>query len=70
LQDLRVLIEYVDVNGEGELLFEDLVELIKQMRPRMATKHVAAFKVCFIKFWGFLTNVPNELGILFSNDQK
>ena len=33
-QDLRVLIEYVDVNGEGELFFEDFVELIKQMRPK------------------------------------
>jgi len=40
-QDLRVLIEYVDVNGEGELLFEDFVELIKQMRIGISTEEAS-----------------------------
>eukprot|EP00435_Cladocopium_sp_Y103_P047678 s392_g14.t1 len=40
-KDLRVLIEYVDVNGEGELFFEDFVELIKQMRIGISTEEAS-----------------------------
>ena len=55
-QDLRVLIEYVDVNGAGELFFQDFVELIKQMRPRMGS----VGETCVLQGNGGNLNQPSQ----------
>eukprot|EP00913_Durusdinium_trenchii_P014901 g13975.t1 len=40
-EELRVLIDYVDVNGDGELAFDEFVELINQMRIGISREQAA-----------------------------
>ena len=40
-EDLKVLINYVDLNGDGELAFEEFVELVHQMRIGISTEEAA-----------------------------
>jgi len=40
-EDLKVLINYVDLNGDGQLAFEEFVELVHQMRIGISTEEAA-----------------------------